>query len=116
MTVIPTHPNKRDRGQVEVLSGMGASEEFIAAHLNLSVEDLHTHYRTQLIHGQEEANLQVAKTFFDMATSGEHPQMTLAWIKMRAKWSEAPSSIAEEDDNSEALARDKLLKLINRGQ
>jgi len=114
MTTHPLHPNKRDKGQVEVLSGMGASEDFIANHLSLSIEELHLHYRQQLQSGIEEANLQVAKTFHEMATSGEHPTMTLAWLKMRAGWSDAKQ--AEEEDTTDYLAeaKEKLLKLLNR--
>jgi len=109
------HPNKRDKGQVEVLSGMGATPQFIAAHLNLTLEELKQHYQKQLETGEEEANLQVARTFHEMATSGEHPTMTLAWMKMRAKWSEAPST-AQTDDLEVELetAREKLLTLLNR--
>lgn len=110
----PLHPNKRDRGQVETLSGMGATEDFIANHLSISIDDLKLHYAKQLEMGPEEANLRVAQTFFEMATSGEHPAMTLSWIKMRLKWSEAPATTVEEDNTDIELAREKLLKLLNR--
>lgn len=116
--VIQQHPNRRDRGQVEVLSGMGASEAFIAKHLKLSIEELRLHYAPEIEHGQEEANLQVARTFHEMATSGEHPQMTLAWMKMRAKWTDGPTidSPDDEEDTQIDEAREKLLKLLNRGK
>jgi hypothetical protein len=108
------HPNKRDRTQVETLSGMGATEEFIASHLSLSIEELRKHYNTELIHGQEEANLQVAKTLHEMATSGEHPAATIAWLRMRAGWTDTPLPTTEEDDSNEDEAREKLLTLLNR--
>lgn len=117
MTVISTQPNKRDRNQAEVLSGMGATEEFIADHLHLSIEELNLYYSKELKSGAEEANLQVAKTFHELATSGEHPQMTLAWMKMRAGWSDAKQEAEEGyDEDSASLAKDKLLKLLNRGK
>lgn len=114
--IIPTHPNKRDAQQVEVLSGMGATAEFIATHLGLPLSDLTTHYSKQLQHGIEEANLQVAKVFHEMATSGEHPALTLSWMKMRAGWSDNtnPLSTQEEEDTSLDEAKEKLLKLLNR--
>lgn len=116
MTTTPMHPNKRDQQQVEVLSGMGASPEFIAKHLNLSTSDLATHYAKELQHGIEEANLQVAKTFHEMATSGDHPTLTLAWMRMRAGWNDQTNPLAtqEEDDSSLDEAKEKLLKLLNR--
>lgn len=116
MTTHPLHPNKRDSTQVETLAGMGATEEFIAAHLNLTPEQLREYYSKPLTHGQEEANLRVAETFFEMATSGENAQATIAWLKMRApeKWSERPAPPTETDESSEEEAREKLLTLLNR--
>lgn len=116
MTVIPTHPNRRDAQQVEVMSGMGASPEYIAKHLNLSISDLTTHYSAPLQHGIEEANLQVAKAFHEMAISGVFPAMTLSWMKMRAGWNDNtnPLATADEDDSSLDEAKEKLLKLLNR--
>lgn len=96
------------------MSGLGADPAHIAKHLNLTVEDLTRHYGKELDQGLDEANLQVARTFFDFATSGEHPQMTVLWMKMRANWSEAKTFTAEEDDSDLDLARQKLLKLLNR--
>lgn len=113
-TTTPMHPNRRDSTQVETLAGMGASEEFIAAHLSLSLEQLREYYTKPLKHGMEEANLQVAKTLHEMATSGEHPQATIAWLKMRAGWTDAPQRQVEEDESSLEEAREKLLTLLNR--
>lgn len=110
----PLHPNKRDAQQAEVLSGMGASPEFIAAHLNLSISDLTLHYSKQLEHGPQEANLQVAQAFHRMATSGEHPAMTMAWMKMRAGWSDNTPPQTESDTSTLDEAKEKLLKLLNR--
>ena len=76
MTLTPLHPNKKDSQQVEVLAGMGATEEFIAKHLNITLPLLHEHYSRQLEHGIEESNLQVAKAFHEMAISKEFPKPT----------------------------------------
>ena len=35
------------------------------------------------------ANLTVARTLFEMATSGKHPAATFFWLKTRAGWREA---------------------------
>jgi hypothetical protein len=117
--VINSHPNRRDKGQVEVLSGMGASKPFIADHLGLSMDQLDEYYSKELKTGAEEANLQVAKTFHELATSGEHPQMTVLWMKMRAGWSDGKSSSVEAEEDDDTIieeAREKLLKLMNRGK
>lgn len=115
--VVSTHPNRRDRGQVEVLAGIGATPLYIANHLGLTEDELRHFYGKELEHGAEEANLKVAQTFFDFATSGDHPQMTLLWMKMRAKWSEAPIAQTDDEDTEAVLeeARAKLTKLLNRG-
>ena len=112
----PLHPNKRDSSQVEVLTGMGATREYIAHHLSLTVPELEHHYARSLRMGEEEANLRVAQAFFEMATSKEHPQMTLAWMKMRARWTDTATSTQEEDDVDIEATRQKLLKLINRSR
>lgn len=115
------HPNKRDATQIEVLVGMGASLEYVSTHLNLSPIDLQTHYAKQIAHAEEEANLRVAKVFHDLATSGDFPQMTQAWMEMRARWSKSQSSTStqltrEEEEAAHQDARQKLLRLLNRGK
>lgn len=113
---VRTHPNHTDATQVEVMTGFGASPQHIASHLSLTIEELEYHYSDQLKFGIEEANLKVAQTFFEMATSGEHPQMTAMWMKMRAKWTESPppAKQEEEDETDMNELRHKLLRLMNR--
>ena len=113
------HPNKRDANQVQVLHGMGASEEYIARHLNISPQDLILYYQKELTLAEEEANIRVAKVFHDLATSGDYPQMTQAWMEMRAGWTKSSSAKApqtqEDLEEAHEEARIKLLKLLNRG-
>jgi hypothetical protein len=111
----PLHPNKRDLKQVETLAGLGASENYICEHLRITPAQLKTHYSSALEYGKEHANLEVAETFFQLATSGEHPNITMAWMKMRAGWSDGPIATSQDDDDTEMdVAKDKLLKLLNR--
>ena len=112
----PMQPNKRDAKQVETLSGLGASEQYICTHLNITPEQLHEYYQVQLDYGQEHANLEVAETFYDLATSGDHPNITAMWMKMRAGWTESSPTLStqEEDTSQIETAKDKLLKLLNR--
>lgn len=94
---------------------MGASEDYIAQKLKLSTKELRSHYAPQLNLGLEEANLRVAQTFFDMATSGEFPQMTLAWMKMRGGPMWQDSTTPNTDPVDQDVVKHKLLKLLNRG-
>jgi len=114
------HPNKRDSTQIEVLIGMGASLEYVSAHLNLSSADLQRYYEKEIQHAEEEANLRVAKVFHDLATSGDFPQMTQAWMEMRARWSKSTTTSSllskEEQEAAHQDARQKLLRLLNRGK
>lgn len=94
---------------------MGATPEFISKELGLTTSDLQAYYAKELEHGPQEANLRVAQAFHRMASSGEFPTMTLSWMKMRAGWSEAPSTSSTDSDTSTLdEAKEKLLKLLNR--
>ena len=116
--ITPLHPNKRDSKQVETLAGLGASIEYIATHLNLSTDQVLEFYKKDLDYSTEHANLEVAETFFELATSGEHPNITMAWMRMRAGWKDnpTPTSNTEDDVVEVEQAREKLLKLLNRGK
>lgn len=114
-----SHPNDKDAEQVELLTAMGASLEYIANHLRISEEEVQLHYPAQLRHGSEEANLRVAKVFFDFAVSGKHPMLTMEWMRMKAKWGTplpTATQTPEELEEETAQAKDKLLALLNRGK
>lgn len=118
MKTVPTpltkeHPNKRDSEQVRVLATMGASPEFIAHEIKLPLTDLLAHYKEDLEKGPEEGNARVAQAFFNMAISEEFPAVTIAWMKMRAHWSDAPPQTSTQEDEElasadAASARDRL--------
>lgn len=110
------HPNRRDQEQVQVMTACGASPEHIAKHLNLNLNDLLCFYKVDLDFGLERANMEVARTFHKLASSGEYPNLTLAWMRMRAGWKDAINQKEPEEDTSDAeLTRSKLVKLLNRG-
>lgn len=115
----PMHPNKRDATQIEVLIGMGASLEYVSSHLGLPLADLQLHYQKEIQHAEEEANLRVAKVFHDLATSGDYPALTVSWMEMRANWTKSPATTQATKEEQEAAhqdARQKLLRLLNRGK
>jgi len=110
------HPNRKDQEQAQVMMACGASQEYVAKHLNLSLDDLLRFYQKDLDFGLERANMEVAKTFHQLATSGDYPALTLAWMRMRAGWKDAVNQKDAEEDTSDAeLTKAKLMKLLNRG-
>ncbi len=112
-TPTPIHPNKSTTESVKVLSGLGATPEFIGEELGLPLAVLHKHYAKAMAHGPQEANFRVAQTFLHMATSGEYPQMTLAWMKMRAGWADIPPPQNEAEEEAETeVARQRLAALL----
>lgn len=99
-----------------MMTACGASPEHIAKHLNLNLNDLLCFYKVDLDFGLERANMEVARTFHKLASSGEYPNLTLAWMRMRAGWKDAINQKEPEEDTSDAeLTRSKLVKLLNRG-
>ncbi len=98
---------------VEVMTACGASPQAIARELGIPLSVLQEDYRTELDLGLEVANAKVAKVFFDLAVSGDHPSLTAKWMELRASWT--PSSrLTIQDDTDQDLAREKLLRLMNR--
>lgn len=100
--------------QIQVMSACGLSPKAIAKELNIPLETLLSHYREDLEHGLEIANAKVAKVFFDLAVSGDHPTLTAKWMELRAGWASS-SSLQITDHTDQDVAREKLLRLLNRG-
>ena len=98
---------------IQVASACGLSPRAIAKEFSISEEHLLHLYKEDLDHGLEIANAKVAKTFYDLASSGEHPTLTARWMELRAGWSTS-SNLTVKDDTDQELAREKLLKLLNR--
>lgn len=99
--------------QVEVMTACGASPQAIARELRIPLATLTSQYKEELDMGLELANAKVAKVFFDLATSGEHPTLTAKWMELRGGWSSSSSLSVTTSEESE-VAREKLLRLLNR--
>ena len=67
---------------------VGMNQDQIAATLGISDVTLRTYYREYLDSGLEIANAKVARKAYEMALSGDHPAMTMFWLKTRARWRE----------------------------
>jgi hypothetical protein len=86
-------PTKEKRTIVRSLAAYGFRHETIARAIGIrSPKSLRKHYREELDRGQLEANAKVAQTAFQMASSGQHPVMTIYWLKCRAGWKESRDS------------------------
>jgi hypothetical protein len=86
------NPTEDQRRLVKSLAAFGTRHEKTARMVNIrSPKTLRKHFRGELDRGAAEANANVARTLYQMATSGEQPAATLFWLKTRAGWRERPS-------------------------
>lgn len=86
----PHERTERSAGQVETMSALGFSVEEIALALNVRPGQLRQHYSRELDTAPLNANLQVARAFYDVAKSGQDWKASLSWLKNRAGWEEDP--------------------------
>ena len=92
MKIKVIHPE--DYPKVSELAGKGLNRKNIAAYFDMSLtsferrlsesEDL----RMALEKGRAKTIETVANVAYDMAVSGNHPAMTMFWLKCRANWRE----------------------------
>ena len=77
------------RQTVKALAGYGLPLKQIAIVIGIdSVETLHKHFKNELTLGPFEAQSNVMRTLFQMATSGRTPTATIFYCKTRLRWSE----------------------------
>lgn len=86
-------PTAEQRRMVKSMAAMGIPQDQIAPLVSCkSPKTLRKHFREVLDQGNTEANFNVAKVLYKMATSGEDPAATIFWMKCRARWNERPAS------------------------
>jgi hypothetical protein len=86
------NPTDEQRRLVKSFAAVGTRHEEIAQMVGIrSPKTLRKHFRDELNRGAIEANANVARTLYQMATSGESPAATIFWLKCRAGWKERPS-------------------------
>ena len=84
-------PTDEQRRLVKSLSAYGVPQEQIANRIEIrSPKTLRKYFREELDGGALEANSNVARTLYKMATSGNHPSATMFWLRNRAGWKERP--------------------------
>ena len=94
---------EQDHEDVSIMAAGGIPQGRIAKHLGISEKTLRKHFQDDLQATSDEKHKKVLSTAFQMATSGNHPAMTMFWLKCRLGWKEkqtiehaAPSGSAEE--------------------
>ena len=82
-------PTEDQRRLVKSMAAMGIPHKHISTKIGIrSPKTLRKHFREELDLGSTEANYKVAKTLFDMATSGQCPAATIFWAKTRNRFRE----------------------------
>jgi hypothetical protein len=88
-------PTKEQRDIVKSMAAMGTPHDDIGRKIGIrSPKTLRKHFRDELDLGAMEANYKVAKTLFQMATSGEDTAATIFWTKTRNGFRQHPHSVA----------------------
>src|SRR3954454_24564648 len=81
-------PSDEDRRLVRAMAGFGVPQTDIATHLGIAPKTLRKHFRDELDRGTVEANVKVAQSLFQMATTGKNVAAAIFWMKARAGWRE----------------------------
>jgi hypothetical protein len=98
------HPTDEDRTKIARMSRLGIPQTQIAIVFGIDPKTLRKHCRKELDQAIE-ANVKVATTLFNMATSGKNTAATIFWAKtrLRFKYGGPPP---EELDESETAERE----------
>lgn len=74
---------EKQRRQVKSMVALGLKQEEIATLLEITPKTLRKHFRSELDRGALEANAEVMRSLFKMATSGQNTAATIFWVKTR---------------------------------
>jgi hypothetical protein len=95
------HATDDDRTKVARMSRLGIPQAHVAIVFGISCKTLRKHFRKELTEAIE-ANLKVAKTLFQMATSGKDIAATIFWAKTRCGFRSGSSASTDfEFDETE---------------
>ena len=82
-------PTSETRAVVRALASVGTPQTDICKHVGLTdSKTLRKHYRAELDEGKENANDNVARTLYKLATIDRHPASCMFWLKCQAGWRE----------------------------
>jgi len=85
MTVL-FEPTAEQRRLARAMAGLGLPQEQIALLLEIDPKTLRKHFRDDLDRGMAEANVKIAQSLFNMATTGGSVAAAIFWMKARAGW------------------------------
>ena len=85
---IPFEPSQEQRRMARAMAGLGLPQEQIALLLEIDAKTLRKHFRDDLDRGMAEANVKIAQSLFNMATTGNNVAAAIFWMKARAGWRE----------------------------
>ena len=94
-------PTDGQRRMVKVMSGFGIPQQDIASQLGVDAKTLRKHFRDELDRGMTEANMRVAQSLFNLATTGGNVAVAIFWMKARAGWRE--KHLVEPDDDQKMI-------------
>ena len=81
--------SEEQRKMVRTLAAYGMKQEQIAVLVGVkSTATLRKHFHNELVLGPIEAQHNVRRTLFKLATSGRNPSVTMYWLKRWGGWSE----------------------------
>ena len=81
-------PTEDDRRMVRAMAGFGVPQDTIGTHFDIDPKTLRKHFRRELDRGMIEANVKVAQSLFNMATTGGNVAAAIFWMKARGGWRE----------------------------
>ena len=95
---------------VKSLSGLGITHEQMCAIVKISRPTLYKYYQEELQEGKANANAQIARNLFKIATGSGREAVTacIFWLKTQARWTE--KQVLEIQDGTEQ--DDKFKELI----
>ena len=89
-------PTEEQRALVKTFAAVGTSHTDIARKIGIrSPKTLRKPFHEELDSGVMDANYKVARKAFEIATSGEHPAMTIFWLKTRNGFREMRTDVRQ---------------------
>lgn len=101
---------RKNETDTEILNSLllaGIDQETIAKILKINVKTLSKHYKDEILETKSLANAKVAGVAYKMAISGQHPAMTIFWLKTQLRWTELSKT------EITALDKQQLVPVIN---
>ncbi len=104
-------PSTEQRRLARAMAGLGLPQEQIALLLEVDPKTLRKHFRDDLDRGMAEANVKIAQSLFNMATTGGSVAAAIFWMKARAGWREK-HEITVSANPLDRISDDELEQMI----